>query len=177
MRTDNNDHLLQILLSHWSHEKHNTNWNSTIEMIGLEDSYWTEHDRFHFDHLDYSIFSLFDILQSRRLLSLDWIETEFQHPNVVPFVDSISNRQIHLTLIKLREELNSGISITRIDMCINDKVQSKGRIGIIQHSSIPLFPFHYWYIIFMNSIDHINVIIEFIRNRTVGDNSNSTLEW
>ena len=97
-------------------------------------------------------------------------------PNVVPFVDSISNRQIHLTLIKLREELNSGISITRIDMCINDKVQSKGRIGIIQHSSIPLFPFHYWYIIFMKSIDHINVIIEFIRNRTVGDNSNSTLE-
>lgn len=101
----------------------------------------------------------------------------FVNHNITPFVDSISNRQIHLTLIKLREELNSGISITRIDMCINDKVQSKGRIGIIQHSSIPLFPFHYWYIIFMNSIDHINVIIEFIRNRTVGDNSNSTLEW
>ena len=97
--------------------------------------------------------------------------------NWVSCICSISYWQINLTVIEVREELNSGVSITRKDMSINDKVQSKWRISIIQHSSIPLFPFHERHIIIMNPIVHIDVIIEFIRNRTVGDNSNTTLEW
>ena len=57
-------------------------------------------------------------------------------------------------------------------MGIENIVESERRICVVEHSSIPLTSIDIGNISFINVIENIDGIVEFMRNMTIGDNSN-----
>ena len=57
-------------------------------------------------------------------------------------------------------------------MGIENIVESERRICVVQHSSIPLTSIDIGNISFINVIENIDRVIEFMRNITIGNNSN-----
>ena len=57
-------------------------------------------------------------------------------------------------------------------MGIENIVESERRICVVQHSRIPLTSIDIGNISFINVIENIDRVIEFVRNITIGDNSN-----